>query len=103
MPYTNFSEEDGEHWDNPFVIEKLTQRMPGGFFVYRADEDEKILYANDILLEMFGCKNLDEFKNLTGYSFKGIVHPDDLERVEQSIQEQIAGDDRNVDLSLIHI
>ncbi|MBQ7477124.1 MAG: response regulator [Selenomonadaceae bacterium] len=97
MPYTNFSEEDEEHWDNPFVIDKLTQRMPGGFFVYRADEEEKILYANDILLEMFGCKNLDEFKDLTGYSFKGIVHPDDLDRVEKSIQEQIAGDDRNVD------
>lgn len=95
MPYRSEAEE--EHWDNPFVIEKLTQRMPGGFFVYRADEDEKLLYANDILLEMFGCKSLDEFKELTDYSFKGIVHPDDLDRVEDSIQHQIANDERNVD------
>ena len=99
MPYTNLKrdDEEQEHWDSPFVIEKLTQRMPGGFFVYHADEEEKILYANDILIEMFGCETLDEFKELTGYSFKGIVHPDDLERVEESIQHQIENDERNVD------
>ena len=71
-------------------IEKVARQMPGGFFVYRADETETILYANDIMFGIFGCANADEFKELTGYTFKGIVHPDDLATVEQSITEQVA-------------
>ena len=78
-------------------IEKLTQRMPGGFFIYRATGDEKLLYANDVLIDIFGCKTLDEFKELTGFSFRGMVHPDDLDEVEKSIAEQIATDERNID------
>ena len=81
----------------PNIVDRLTRKMPGGFFLYRADEPETILYANDILLEIFGCKTLDEFKELTGYTFKGMVHPDDIDRVENSIAHQIAVDERNVD------
>ena len=92
-----FSEDDADNFEKNFTVEKLTRRMPGGFFVYRAYGDEEFLYANDFLLEIFGCKTLDEFKELTGYTFKGMVHPDDLERVEDSIAHQIANDDRNID------
>ena len=81
----------------PSIVDRLTRKMPGGFFLYRADEPETILYANDILLEIFGCKTLDEFKELTGYTFKGMVHPDDIDRVEESIAHQISVDERNVD------
>ena len=34
---------------------------------------------------------------MTGFSFRGMVHPDDLDAVEGSITEQIAKDDRNID------
>ncbi|MBQ7630659.1 MAG: response regulator [Selenomonadaceae bacterium] len=92
-----FSDDDADNFAKTFTVEKLTRRMPGGFFVYRAYGDEEFLYANDFLLEIFGCKNLDEFKKLTGYTFKGMVHPDDLDRVEDSIAHQIENDDRNID------
>ena len=71
--------------------------MPGGFFIYRADDKEELLYANDVMLDIFGCETLEEFKELTGYTFQGIVHPDDLEEVEESIARQIEHSDRNVD------
>ena len=71
--------------------------MPGGFFIYRADDKEELLYANDVMLDIFGCETLEEFKELTGYTFQGIVHPDDLEEVEESIARQIEHNDRNVD------
>ena len=71
--------------------------MPGGFFIYRADDREELLYANDVMLDIFGCETLDEFKELTGYTFQGIVHPDDLDEVEKSIAHQIEHNDRNVD------
>ena len=79
------------------ILDHLTERMPGGFFIYRADDKEELLYANDVMLEIFGCKNLDEFKTLTGYTFQGIVHPDDLDAVQASIKHQIATHDKKID------
>lgn len=71
-------------------IKDFIDELPGGFLVYSADEAEKILYANKALLSIFGCKTFQEFLALTGNSFRGVVHPDDLEEVEASITEQIS-------------
>jgi PAS domain S-box-containing protein len=79
------------------VLDNIVDKMPGGFFIYRADDKEELIYANDVLLEIFGCQNLDEFKNLTGYTFPGIVHPDDLDEVQASIRRQIAIHDKKID------
>ena len=79
------------------ILENITDKMPGGFFIYRADEKEELLYVNDVMLEIFGCETLDEFKILTGNTFQGIVHPDDLENVQASIKEQIATHDKKID------
>lgn len=67
----------------------IADQMPGGFFIYRSDGDEELLYANKALLQLFGCEDLEQFKALTGYTFKGMVHPEDYQQVEQSIWEQI--------------
>lgn len=77
----------------------ITDQMPGGFFIYRSDGDEELLYANRALFRLFGCEDLDQFKALTGFTFKGIVHPDDYEQVEQSIWEQIR--DSHFDLDYV--
>lgn len=71
--------------------------MSEGFFIYRNNEEEKILYANPTVLKMFGCTSMEEFEELTGGSFKGMVHPEDLSRVEWEIKEQIENSDRNMD------
>lgn len=71
--------------------------MSDGFFIYRAVEGEKILYANPKTLQIYGCDTIEEFRELVHNSFRGMVHPDDLERVECEIQEQIAHSDRNMD------
>lgn len=63
--------------------------IPGGFLVYRADGNEQIIYANKALVRMFGCNDMQEFLEYTGNSFKGVVHPEDLEEVESSIRYQI--------------
>ena len=79
------------------ILENITDKMPGGFFIYRADEKEELLYVNDVMLEIFGCETLDEFKILTGNTFQGIVHPDDLPAVQESIKKQIATHDKKID------
>lgn len=80
-------------------MRQLTDWMPGGFFIYRADGDEELLYANEAMLRLFLCDSEEELWALTGNSFRGIVHPDDLAAVEKSIQEQIA--DSRYDLDYV--
>ncbi len=76
---------------------QFMDEMPGGFLVYCADAREEIIYANRALLQIFQCGTMAEFRARTGNSFRGLVHPDDLERVETSIQEQIAGSRSDLD------
>lgn len=68
----------------------FVEKMPGGFFAYSADESEEILHLNRAALKIFGCDTLQEFVGLTGNTFRGMVHPDDIDNVEKSIAEQIA-------------
>ncbi len=71
------------------IIGEIGGHMPGGFFIYRAEAPEELLYANKAVLDIYGCPNMDEFKKLTGFTFKGMVHPDDYSGISASITEQI--------------
>ncbi len=79
------------------VIEQITGGMPGGVFIYHADGDEELIYINDAMLRIFGCDTQEEFRELTGYTFRGIVHPDDIDMVEASIRAQIADSGEGLD------
>ncbi len=70
-------------------IKKFMDEIPGGFFIYRADGDEEILYANKTVLHIFNCSTMEEFQSLTGNTFRGLVYAEDLDNVEASIREQI--------------
>lgn len=76
---------------------KFIDEMPGGVLIYHADEEEKILYANKSLLQIFQCDSIKEFRKLTGNSFRGMVHPQDLPSIEQSIKEQISRNHNDLD------
>lgn len=71
------------------VIEKISEGMPGGFFIYYAEGDGKLIHSNKTLLRIFGCDTYEEFVELTGNTFRGMVHPEDYDRVQQSIIDQI--------------
>ncbi|MCM1165402.1 MAG: ATP-binding protein [Lachnospiraceae bacterium] len=75
----------------------FVEQMPGGFFVYRAREGEEVLHINNAALKIFGCDTLEEFTELTGNSFRGMVHPEDLDGVERSIADQISANDDKLD------
>lgn len=78
-------------------LEDFVAGIPGGFFIYRADGDEEILYANSEVWHLYGCGTDEEFRAFTGNSFKGMVHPEDLEWVEESIHEQIKVNQKKFD------
>ncbi|MBR0464514.1 MAG: response regulator [Clostridia bacterium] len=72
-----------------YVIEEIGSRMPGGFFVYRAEEPYDLLYVNKPVLQLYRCDDIDAFRQLTGNTFRGMVHPDDFDDVLSSIDHQI--------------
>ena len=79
------------------VIEQFGEYMPGGFFIYRANQEGKLLYANKAVFDIFGCGDLEEFKALTGFTFRGMVHPDDYNRISGSIEDQIQTSQTDLD------
>lgn len=80
-----------------FSLEDLAKGLPGAILIYKADKTEQILFANDELIRIFGCDDLEDFLDLVKGSFRTLVHPDDVERVEASIQNQIEQEDLDRD------
>ncbi|MDE6923958.1 MAG: response regulator [Acetatifactor sp.] len=72
------------------MIELIMEGMPGGFFIYHADAEEELIYVNKAVLRIFGCDTEEEFRKLTGYTFRGMVYSEDVDSVEESIAKQIA-------------
>ena len=79
------------------VVEEIGGHMPGGFFIYKAEEPEELIYANKPVFDIFGCADLEEFKELTGFTFRGMVHPDDYDRITASIVQQIDTSEEQMD------
>lgn len=93
----HLSPEEARNLRTDCEIIKFIDDIPGGFFIYYAGGDAELIYANKGLLKMFQCETMQELRDLTGNSFRGIVHPDDLEAVEASIQRQIFGSQHDLD------
>ena len=76
------------------VIEWFGDKLPGGFVIYRADDSMELLFVNSTALKIYGCDTPEEFRQLTGNTFRGMVHPEDYEAVAASIDEQIGADEK---------
>ena len=79
------------------VVEEIGRHMPGGFFIYRAEQPEELVYANEAVIDIYGCDDLEDFRRLTGFTFRGMVHPDDYGSVTSSINEQVRAKDNGLD------
>lgn len=88
---------DGQCADLAEAIIQFMDEMPGGFLIYYADRGEEIVYANRSLLRIFQCDTMEEFRRHTHNSFRGLVHPDDLDEVEASIAQQIKASQYDLD------
>ena len=79
-----------------FAVKDIIDNMPGAFIVYRGDkENDEILLANNELLRLTGCKNMDELLAYTGKSFRNLIRPDEQESCQKSIWSQIDGGHSN--------
>lgn len=71
------------------ITDHFSECLPGGFFVYHADEAEELITFNSEVMKIYGCDTAEEFRTLIGNSFRDMVHPDDLALVERNISSQI--------------
>ena len=67
---------------------RIPTGLPGGFFIYEAEGDERIVFAEENVISLYGCETFQEFLDYTGGSFKGMVHPEDLGKIENQIEAQ---------------
>ena len=72
-----------------FSLAQISEGMPGGFLIYRDNENLDILYANTRLLQIYECESMDEFRKFTGNSFRGCIHEDDWESIADAIDVQV--------------
>ena len=67
---------------------RIPTGLPGGFFIYANNEEETILFAEENIIRLYECDSFEDFLSFTGRSFRGMVHPDDLSKIENEIQAQ---------------
>lgn len=73
-----------------FGLRDISTNLPGAFLIYSADPDnDQLFYANHEMITYAGCENLDDFVIHYQRSFRNLIRPDERNRVEKSIWDQI--------------
>ena len=54
---------------------KIPTPLPGGFFIYNAKDNEDIVYVDENVIALYECDSVEDFREFTGNSFRGMVHP----------------------------
>ncbi len=80
-----------------FHLGDILAGIPGAILIYKAGGREEILFGNDQLFGMFECDSMQELLQFSGDSFRNIVHPDDIDRVEREIEMQLRGNPSGLD------
>ena len=62
--------------------------VPGGVILLEAIHGD-VLYVNGRALEILECDNVEEFRNLAGERFKGVIDPEDYGAVKENTQSLI--------------
>ena len=98
LSYDKFAHKKAQSTEAPLSEEILTaanevaEGIPGGFLSYHSDGNLELISFNHELIQMYACDTAEEFREYVGNSFKGIVLPNDFERVQKSIDFQLTPD-----------
>ncbi len=85
--YAMFDKDNDNMFDTK-VAGRIPMGLPGGFFIYEAEGNERIVFAEPNVIKLYGCDTFEEFLDLTNGSFQGMVHPGDLYKIQNQIQAQ---------------
>ena len=59
-----------------------------GEYIYSAEGDRNILYADDNVVRLFGCDSFEDLLDFLGNSFPNMLHPDDYAETQRGINMQ---------------
>ncbi len=65
------------------------KKTRGGFISYKANAKQELLMVSQSIVAMYDCETEEEFRKYVNNSFIGMVHPEDFERINNEINEQI--------------
>lgn len=71
------------------TLQKLSAHMPGTLLVYKANQEEEIVFVSDDIKDVFECDSVEDFMKFTGGCFANVVYPEDIEEVEEMIASQV--------------
>ncbi|WP_051656580.1 sensor domain-containing protein [Butyrivibrio sp. AE3004] len=66
----------------------IPKGIPGGFFIYYAEGNGDIVFADENIIKLYECESMEEFRNLTGNCFCGMVYPEDYDMTQGAISKQ---------------
>lgn len=64
-------------------------KAPGGFITYKVGGNQDIIAVDKSVANIYGCETVEEFREFVGNSFIGMIHPEDRERIETEIWNQV--------------
>jgi len=77
-----------------FALKDVSVHLPGAFLIYKADpNDDELLFANNEMIKLAGCNDMEEFFAYTGHSFRKLIKESEQKDIEESIWRQINADD----------
>lgn len=86
-----------EQNDSQQTVNAIPTGLPGGFFVYRAEGDLGILFADANVIALYGCEDFEDFLDHVGDGFDGMVHPEDFAKIQNDINAQTFGIEKRHD------
>lgn len=89
MTEPNRTEDSGKKVD--------LSKAPGGFITYKADGSQELIAVDKSVASIYRCDSIEEFRDYVGNSFMGMVHPDDQERIEKEIWNQVGSTEWKMD------
>ncbi len=76
-----------------FALKDVSAHLPGAFLIYKADpNDDELLFANNEMIKLAGCNDMEEFFAYTGRSFRNLIKESEQKDIEESIWRQINAD-----------
>lgn len=71
-----------------FKMGDIVTGLPGAILVYRVRSNGHIIFANDDVIKLVGCDNMQDFMDFTHEKLYSIIHPQDLSRVRRTVFQQ---------------
>lgn len=83
--------------DRSRFMEAVCDHFPGGVMVYRDDEEKAIIFGNQKLQRILGCRDEKDFAALTGGKLSGLLK-ENAALVEKDVEDQMKAPGRRFHL-----